>query len=226
LYDLPRWRRMAPYLAAGAGLEQYGIASEQPNGTLATQPRTGVLDQCRRRRESSGYERLGSSHRRALVQRTRNTGLGALEGLQRRVLARRRKVGPRADVSRSARSTVRTRVRAVRVDAPKGLRQHEGTSRRPLYVRSAVEAISHCGWRSSVTRTYRARHRPARQRYNDHGRDYRGALCGRAARVTRNDEQLLPYGISVYEALYRSPSGEPQRRSIHARTQRVTCRGC
>jgi hypothetical protein len=40
LYDLPRWRRMAPYLAAGAGLEQYGIASEQPNGTLATQPRT------------------------------------------------------------------------------------------------------------------------------------------------------------------------------------------
>jgi opacity protein-like surface antigen len=40
LYDLPRWRRITPYLAAGAGLEQYGIALEQPDRTLATQART------------------------------------------------------------------------------------------------------------------------------------------------------------------------------------------
>jgi hypothetical protein len=39
-YDLPQWRRITPYLAAGAGLEQYGTALEQPDGTLATQART------------------------------------------------------------------------------------------------------------------------------------------------------------------------------------------
>jgi OmpA-like transmembrane domain len=40
LYDLPQWRRITPYLAAGAGLEQYGTALKQPDGTLATQART------------------------------------------------------------------------------------------------------------------------------------------------------------------------------------------
>ena len=40
LYDLPQIGRVMPYLAAGAGLEEYGSASRQPNGTLAAQGRT------------------------------------------------------------------------------------------------------------------------------------------------------------------------------------------
>jgi len=39
LYDLPRFGRVTPYLAAGGGLEQFGTALEQPGGALATQPR-------------------------------------------------------------------------------------------------------------------------------------------------------------------------------------------
>lgn len=40
LYDLPSIGRVTPYLAAGAGLEQYGTAAQLPDGTLATQERT------------------------------------------------------------------------------------------------------------------------------------------------------------------------------------------
>jgi len=36
LQDLPRIGRIRPYLAAGIGLEEYGTAMPQPNGTLAT----------------------------------------------------------------------------------------------------------------------------------------------------------------------------------------------
>ena len=39
LYDLPRIGRVMPYLAAGAGLEEYATASRLPDGTLAVQPR-------------------------------------------------------------------------------------------------------------------------------------------------------------------------------------------
>ena len=40
LYDLPRIGRFKPYLAAGAGLEEYATASRLPDGALAAQPRT------------------------------------------------------------------------------------------------------------------------------------------------------------------------------------------
>ncbi len=40
LYDLPRIGRVNPYLAAGAGLEEYGTASRRADGTLDTQGRT------------------------------------------------------------------------------------------------------------------------------------------------------------------------------------------
>ena len=39
LYDLPRIGRIIPYLAAGAGLEEYATALTLPNGTLAAQSR-------------------------------------------------------------------------------------------------------------------------------------------------------------------------------------------
>jgi len=39
LYDLPRVGRLMPYLAAGAGLEEYATASRLPDGTLAAQSR-------------------------------------------------------------------------------------------------------------------------------------------------------------------------------------------
>jgi hypothetical protein len=40
LYDLPRMRRFKPYLAAGAGLKEYGTASRLPDGGLASHGRT------------------------------------------------------------------------------------------------------------------------------------------------------------------------------------------
>ena len=40
LYDLPRIGRVLPYLAAGAGLEQYATAFQLPGGALAAQRRT------------------------------------------------------------------------------------------------------------------------------------------------------------------------------------------
>jgi opacity protein-like surface antigen len=40
LYDLPRIGRFMPYLAAGAGLEEYSTASQLPDGALAVQRRT------------------------------------------------------------------------------------------------------------------------------------------------------------------------------------------
>jgi opacity protein-like surface antigen len=40
LYDLPRIGRVMPYLAAGAGLEEYATALQRPDGTLAAQSRT------------------------------------------------------------------------------------------------------------------------------------------------------------------------------------------
>ena len=43
LYDLPRMGRVTPYLAAGAGLEQYGTALARPDGSLATQGRTAAV---------------------------------------------------------------------------------------------------------------------------------------------------------------------------------------
>ena len=39
LYDLPRIGRFKPYLAAGAGLEEYATALKLPDGALAAQPR-------------------------------------------------------------------------------------------------------------------------------------------------------------------------------------------
>ena len=42
LQDLPRIGRIRPYLAAGIGLEEYGTAMPQPNGTLATVGRTAL----------------------------------------------------------------------------------------------------------------------------------------------------------------------------------------
>jgi opacity protein-like surface antigen len=42
LYDLPGIGRLKPYLAAGAGLEEYATASQLPDGTLAVQPRTAL----------------------------------------------------------------------------------------------------------------------------------------------------------------------------------------
>ena len=40
LYDLPRIGRLMPYLAAGAGLEEYFTALKLPDGALAAQSRT------------------------------------------------------------------------------------------------------------------------------------------------------------------------------------------
>jgi opacity protein-like surface antigen len=40
LYDLPRIGRFRPYLAAGAGLEEYATALKLPDGALAAQRRT------------------------------------------------------------------------------------------------------------------------------------------------------------------------------------------
>jgi len=40
LYDLPPMGRFKPYLAAGAGLEEYATAIRLPDGTLAAQSRT------------------------------------------------------------------------------------------------------------------------------------------------------------------------------------------
>ena len=40
LYDLPRIGRFMPYLAAGAGLEEYATALKLPDGALVAQPRT------------------------------------------------------------------------------------------------------------------------------------------------------------------------------------------
>jgi hypothetical protein len=40
LYDLPRVGLFKPYLAAGAGLEEYATASKLPDGALASQGRT------------------------------------------------------------------------------------------------------------------------------------------------------------------------------------------
>jgi len=40
LYDLPRIGRFNPYLAAGAGLEEYATASRLPDGAFAVQGRT------------------------------------------------------------------------------------------------------------------------------------------------------------------------------------------
>jgi opacity protein-like surface antigen len=40
LYNLPRIGRVIPYLAAGAGLEQYATAFQLPGGALAAQQRT------------------------------------------------------------------------------------------------------------------------------------------------------------------------------------------
>ena len=42
LYDLPRFGRVTPYLAAGAGLEQYATAFKLPGGALAAQQRTAL----------------------------------------------------------------------------------------------------------------------------------------------------------------------------------------
>jgi opacity protein-like surface antigen len=42
LYDLPRIGRVMPYLAAGAGLEEYGTASRLPDGALAVQSRQAL----------------------------------------------------------------------------------------------------------------------------------------------------------------------------------------
>ncbi len=42
LYDLPGIGRLKPYLAAGAGLEEYATAARLPDGTLAVQPRTAL----------------------------------------------------------------------------------------------------------------------------------------------------------------------------------------
>jgi hypothetical protein len=39
LYDLPRIALFRPYLAAGAGLEEYATALKLPDGTLAAEPR-------------------------------------------------------------------------------------------------------------------------------------------------------------------------------------------
>jgi opacity protein-like surface antigen len=42
LYDLPRIGRFRPYLAAGAGLEEYATALKLPDGALAAQPRMAL----------------------------------------------------------------------------------------------------------------------------------------------------------------------------------------
>ena len=42
LYDLPQIGRVTPYLAAGAGLEEYGTALKLPSGALAVQARKAL----------------------------------------------------------------------------------------------------------------------------------------------------------------------------------------
>lgn len=42
LHDLPALGRVTPYLAAGIGLEEYGVAVQQPDHRLATLPRTAL----------------------------------------------------------------------------------------------------------------------------------------------------------------------------------------
>jgi len=42
LFDLPDIGRVTPYLAAGAGLEQYGTALRLPDGAFLTQQRTAL----------------------------------------------------------------------------------------------------------------------------------------------------------------------------------------
>lgn len=42
LFDLPRIGRVTPYLAAGAGLEQYATAFQLPGGALGAQQRTAA----------------------------------------------------------------------------------------------------------------------------------------------------------------------------------------
>jgi opacity protein-like surface antigen len=42
LYDLPPVGRFKPYLAAGAGLEEYATALKLPGGSVAPQPRTAL----------------------------------------------------------------------------------------------------------------------------------------------------------------------------------------
>ena len=42
LYDLPPIGRLRPYLAAGAGLEEYATALKLPDGALAVQPRKAL----------------------------------------------------------------------------------------------------------------------------------------------------------------------------------------
>jgi hypothetical protein len=42
LYDLPRAGRFKPYLAVGAGLEEYATAVRFPDGSLAAQPRKAL----------------------------------------------------------------------------------------------------------------------------------------------------------------------------------------
>lgn len=42
LQDLPRLGRVTPYLAAGIGLEEYGVAALQPDNRVATLPRTAL----------------------------------------------------------------------------------------------------------------------------------------------------------------------------------------
>ena len=42
LYDLPTLGRVAPYVAGGIGLEQYGVALEAPQGRLVTQQQTAL----------------------------------------------------------------------------------------------------------------------------------------------------------------------------------------
>jgi len=42
LFDMPQIGRVTPYLAAGAGLEQYATASRLPDGAFASQQRTAL----------------------------------------------------------------------------------------------------------------------------------------------------------------------------------------
>jgi opacity protein-like surface antigen len=43
LYDLPGWGRFKPYLAGGAGLEEYTTAFRRGDGTLAAQKQTAFV---------------------------------------------------------------------------------------------------------------------------------------------------------------------------------------
>ena len=42
LQDLPRLGRVTPYMAAGIGLEEYGVAAPQPDGSVAAIKRTAL----------------------------------------------------------------------------------------------------------------------------------------------------------------------------------------